>query len=89
MTNDKSHTNFSEFNEQSAEPLAVAEPSAQTLTSHAHDSIMNPPQPEDNSQMETSSPRTHENNDESSHDLYTVRNFVYTIITLLQEFLKS
>jgi len=89
MTNDIPHTNFSELNEQPAEPLAVAEPSAQTLISHAHDSIMNPLQPEENSQMETPSPRTHENNEEPSHDLSTVRNFVYTMITLLQEFLKS
>jgi len=89
MTNDITDTNFSELNEQPAEPLAVAKPSAQTLTSHAHDSIMNTPQQEENLQMETSSPRAHENSEEPSHDLSTVRNFIYTIITLLQEFLTS
>jgi len=89
MTNDISDTEFSECNEQPAEPLPAAEPSAQTLTSHAQDGNMNPPQPEENSQMETSSPRTHENNEEPSYDLHTVRNFIYKIITLLQQFLTS
>ena len=83
MNNDISDAEFSEYNEQPAEPLPAAEPSAQTLTLHAQDGIMNPPQPEENSQMETSSPRTHENNEEPSYDLHTVRNFLYKIITLL------
>ena len=89
MTNDISDINFSEVNEQSAEPSAMAEQSAQTLTSQEHDNIMNTPQPEENLQRKTPSPQAHENNVEPSYDLSTVRNFVSTIITLLQEFLKS
>ena len=89
MTNDISDTNFSEVNEQSAEPSAIAEQSAQTLTSQEHDNIMNTSQPEENLQRKTPSPQAHENNVEPSYDLSTVRNFVSTIITLLQEFLKS
>jgi len=89
MTNDTSDTKFSEFTEQSAEPLTVAEPSVQTLISPAHDSHMNTLQSEENLQIETSSPRAHGNNEELSHDLHTVRNFIHKIITLLQEFLTS
>jgi len=89
MTTDISDTNFSEVNKQSAEPSAMAEQSAQTLTSQEHDNIMNTPQPEENLQRKTPSTQNHENNVEPSYDLSTVRNFVSTIITLLQEFLKS
>jgi len=89
MNNDISDAEFSECNKQPAEPLPAAEPSAQILTSHAQDGIMNPPQPEEHLTMEMSSPRAHENNEEPSHDLSTVRNFIYKTITLLQEFLKS
>jgi len=89
MTNDISDTDFSEFNEQPAEPSAAAETSAQTLISHAQDSIMHPPQSEETSQMEILSTWAHENTEEPSNDLHTVRNFIYTIITLSQEFLTS
>jgi len=89
MTNDTSDTKFSEFTEQSAEPLTVAEPSVQTLISPAHDNNTNTLQSEENLQIETSSPRTHGNNEELSHDLHTVRNFIHKIITLSQEFLTS
>jgi len=89
MTNDTSDTKFFEFTEQSAEPLTVAEPSVQTLISHAHDSHMNTLQSEENLQIEISSPRAHGNNEELSHDLHTVRNFIHKIITLSQELLTS
>jgi len=89
MTNDISDTDFSELYEQPAEPLAAAEQSAQTLTSHTQDDITNPPQLEENSQMQTSSPRAREDNEEPSYDLHTVTNFIHKIITLLQEFLIS
>ena len=59
------------------------------LTSHTQDGIINLPQPEQNSQIETSSLRAHGNNEELSHDLHTVRNFIHKIITFLQEFLTS
>ena len=88
MTNDVSDTDLSELNEQPAESIAVAEPSAQMLTSHTQDDIGNLPQPDENSQIQTS-PRAHENNEKLSHDLHTVRNFIHKIITLLQEFLTS
>jgi len=68
MTNDVSDTDSSELNEQPAESIAVAEPSAQMLTSHTQDDISNLPQPEENSQIETSSPRAHGNNEEPSYD---------------------
>jgi len=61
----------------------------QTLISHAQDNIMIPPQSEETSQIETSSPRCHENTEEPSNDLHTVRNFIHTIITLSQDFLTS
>jgi len=89
MTNDISDTDFSELNEQPAEPLAAAEQSAQTLNSHTQDDITNPPQPEENSQMQTSSPRAHEENEDPSYDLHNVTNFIHKRITLLQEFLIS
>ena len=89
MTNDISDTDFSKLNEQPAEPLAAAEQSAQTLNSHTQDDITNPPQLEENSQMQTSSPRAHEENEDPSYDLHTVTNFIHKIITLLQEFLIS
>ena len=89
MTNDISDTDSSELNQQPAESIAVAEPSAQMLTSHTQDDISNLPQPEENSQIETSSPRAHGNNEEPSYDLHTVRNFIHKLITLLQEFLTS
>jgi len=57
MTNDISDTNFSEVNEQSAEPSAMAEQSAQTLTSQEHDNIMNTPQPEENLQRKHHLPK--------------------------------
>jgi len=77
------------MNEQRAEPSEMAELSALTLTSQEHDSILNTPQPEDNQQRNTPSPQTHEHNEGPSYDLFPVRNLVSTIITLLQEFLKS
>ena len=89
MTTEVSDTDSSELNEQPAESIAVAEPSAQRLTSHTQDDISNLPQPEEISQIETSSPRAHENNKKLFHDLYIVRNFIHTIITLSQEFLTS
>jgi len=48
---------------------------------------MNPPQSEETPHMETLSPRSHENIEEPSNDLQTVRNFIHKIITLSQEFL--
>ena len=89
MTNYISNTKLSEFTEQSAEPSTVAEPSVQTLISPAPDSNINTLQSEENLQIETSSPRAHGNNEELSHDLLTVRNFIHKIITLSQEFLTS
>ena len=89
MTTEVSDTDSSELNEQPAESIAVAEPSAQRLTSHTQDDISNLPQPEEISQIETSSPRAHENNEKLFHDLQTVRNFIHKITTLLQEFLTS
>ena len=82
MTTDISDTDSSELNAQPAESIAAAEPSAQMLTSHTQDGIINLPQPEQNSQIETSSLRAHGNNEELSHDLHTVRNFIHKIITL-------
>ena len=67
----------------------MAEPSVQTLISPAPDSNINTLQSEENLQIETSSPRAHGNNEELSHDLHTIRNFIHKIITFLQEFLTS
>jgi len=89
MTNDISDTNFSEVNAQFAEPSAMTEQSAQTLSSQEHNSITNTSQPEENLQRTTPSPQAHENNDETSSDLSTVKNLVSTIITLSHEFLTS
>jgi len=89
MTNHISDTKLSEFTEQSAEPSTVAAPSVQTLNSPAHGSNMNTLQSEETQQIETSSLRAHGNNEELSHDLLTVRNFIHKIITLSQEFLTS
>ena len=58
MPTDISDTNFSEVNKQSAEPSAMAEQSAQTLTSQEHDNIMNTPQPEENLQRKHHLPKT-------------------------------
>jgi len=89
MTNDTSDTDFSAINEPSAEPSAAAETSSQTLISHAQDSIMNPPQSEETSPVDISSPRVYENNEESTNDLLIVKTFIHSLIKLSQEFLIS
>jgi len=75
--------------EQSAEPLPVTEPNVQTLITSTLESTMTKTPSEENPQIETPSLQAHEDNAQPPYDLSTVRNFVSTIITLLQEFLKS
>jgi len=89
MNNQISDANFSEFKEQSEAPSTVTEPSLQTLISPAKDNNKNTLQSEENLPTETSTLRAHENNDELSHNLHTIRNFLHMIITLSQDFLTS
>ena len=89
MNNNLSETNFSEVHEQSAKPLPVTEPKVQTLITSTLESNMTKIPSEENPQIETPSLQAHEDNAQPPYDLSTVRNFVSTTITLLQEFLKS
>jgi len=89
MNNQISDTNLSELNEQSAEPLTLTEPSPNTLISPATDNNMNTLQSEEKLPTKTLALRAHENKDELSYNLHTVRNFVHKIIILSQDFLTS
>jgi len=89
MNNNLSETNFSEVYEQSAEPLPVAEPNVQTLITSTLKSNMTKIPSEENPQIQTPSLQAHEDIAQPPYDLSTVRNFVSTITTLLQVFLKS
>jgi len=89
MNNNLSETNFSEVHEQSAKSLPVTEPKVQTLITSTLESNMTKIPSEENPQIKIPPLQANEDNAQPSYDLSTARNFVSTIITLLQEFLKS
>ena len=89
MNNNLSETNFSEVHEQSAKPLQVTEPMVQTLITSTLESNMTKIPSEENPQTNIPPFQANEDNAQPPYDLSTVRNFVSTITTLLQVFLKS
>ena len=67
----------------------MAEPNVQTLITSTLKSNMTKIPSEENPQIQTPSLQAHEDIAQPPYDLSTVRNFVSTITTLLQVFLKS
>ena len=89
MNNNLYETNFSEVHEQSPKPPPVTEPKVQTLITSTLDSNMTNIPSEENPQTNIPPLQANEDNEQPPYDLFTLRNFVSIIITLLQEFLKS
>jgi len=87
MNNQIFDTNFSELNEQSAEPLTLPEPSSPTLISPAKYNNMNTLQSKEKLPTKTLALRAHESNDEPTYrqKFYTQNNHIVTRISYVPE----
>jgi len=79
-----SDTGFSNLNEQPAEQFIEDTTNTETF-SHAQDNVTDQTQTEETSKTEALTTRPHENKRETHEDLYTNRNLIHTIVTLLHD----